>query len=101
MNTTTTKMGRMSPRQWKDLDPAKLNERFGLHLQGLMEAAGLTVADLRMKLARHDFAFTEAAIRHWMRGDHTPSLDAMAALGKIFGLSDYRHVLPQPQKPRE
>jgi hypothetical protein len=40
---------RMSPRQRKNLDLAKLNERFGLHFQGLMKAAELTVAELQTR----------------------------------------------------
>ncbi len=93
---------RMSPRQRKSLDPAKLNERFGAHFQGLIDAAGLTVKELRMRLAQKDHEFSEAAIRHWMRGERYPMPEVMLSLAQIFGLSDYRHVLPpSKQKPRK
>jgi len=100
MNTTATRIKRMSPRQRKTLDPAKLNERFGLHFQGLIDAAGLTVKELRMRLAENGHDFSEAAIRHWMRGAYTPSLDAIEALGAALKLPDYRHVLPPPARNR-
>jgi len=92
----------MSPRQRKNLDPAKLNERFGAHFQGLMQDAGLTVKELRMRLAKQEQHFSEAGIRNWMRGTAFPSPFAMVALAEILELEDWRHVLPpSPQKRRK
>src|SRR5205085_2698283 len=51
MGTERTKIRRM-PQQRRSLDPAKLNERFGLHFQGLIVAAGITVGDLQEQMAQ-------------------------------------------------
>lgn len=96
MRVPTTTILRMSPRQRKILDPAKLNERFGLHFQGLLDATGLDVKELRMRLAKGGHNFSEAAIRNWMRGTAFPSPFAMEALAAVLKVpdADYRHILP-------
>jgi hypothetical protein len=91
---------RMSPRQRKILDPASLNGRFGVHFQGLVDGAGLTVAELRSRLATRNQTMTESGIRKWLRGDTFPSPLMMEVLAEIFGLSDYRDVLPAPPRKR-
>jgi transcriptional regulator with XRE-family HTH domain len=88
-------------RPRRNLDLAKLNERFGAHFQGLMDAAGLTAAELRKRMAGIRIEISEQGIRNWMRGDRYPSAEMMEALARIFGLPDYRHVLPPPHKPRK
>jgi transcriptional regulator with XRE-family HTH domain len=102
MTAGTIRMVRMSPRGRKKLDPTKLNERFGAHFQGLMEAAGLTVTELRKRLAVKGHDFSDSGVRKWMRGDAYPSPEAMISLASIFGLPDYRFVLPYADpRPRK
>ena len=101
MTAATTRISPMSPQKRKPLNPAKLNERFGLHFQGLIEAAGLTVGELQERMTSAGQKISKQGIRHWCRGDAFPSPFAMEALAKIFNLpdvEDYRHVLPPPYK---
>jgi|GEM_PF-6653700 len=101
MRTATIKLARMSPQTRKDLDPAKLNERFGLHFQGLIETAGITVGELEKQMVAAGHKISKQGIRHWTRGDAFPSPFAMETLATIFRLEDYRHVLPPPyRKPK-
>ncbi len=100
MADSKVKMGRMSPRKRKELDPAKLNERCGLHLQSLMDKAGLTVKELQVQLSKRGHDFSEAGIRNWMAGRAFPTPFAMEALAEVFGLTDYRMVLAPPVQER-
>jgi hypothetical protein len=88
------------PQNRRKLDPAKINERFGLHFQSLVVGSGLTVAEIRQQLAMRRQHVSESGLRKWMRGDTCPSLFAIEALGEIFALPDYRHILPPPFRPR-
>jgi ribosome-binding protein aMBF1 (putative translation factor) len=88
---------RMSPHKRKNLNPdGALNERFGLHLQGLIETAGLSISELSKRLG-----ISEQAIRNWTRGQRYPSPEMMERLAGIFELADYRHVLPKPARRKQ
>ena len=97
MRTKAIRIRDMTPQKRKILNPEKLNESFGIHFQRLMEDAGLTVAELRKRLALKGHEFSEGGIRHWMRGGRYPSPEVMQALAKILVVPDYRHILP-PEK---
>jgi hypothetical protein len=92
----------MSPRRRKEIDPATLKGRFGLHFRNLMEISGKTVPELVLHLAVVDeMPVTDSAVRKWMRGEAYPPPEMMVCLARFFGLSDYRHVLPPPAKDRD
>jgi transcriptional regulator with XRE-family HTH domain len=65
-----------------------------------MDDAGLTVGELRMRLALRGHEFSEGGIRHWMRGGRYPTPEVMQALAAILDVPDYRHVLPPAPRMR-
>lgn len=91
---------RMSPRPRKDLDERSLEGQFGKQFQDRMNAAGLSVADLRERLTAHGHKFSDSGVRKWMRGESFPPPDVMLTLAVIFDEDDYRHILPQIRTPR-
>ena len=88
----------MSPRKRKDLSPATCKGRFGAHIRGLVDRAGLTVGELHRHLAQRGFRITESGIRKWLRGEAFPTVEVLELLAGILGLTDYRHILPPPVK---
>jgi hypothetical protein len=89
------------PQKRRKLDPRKLNERFGLHFRGLIEAAGMSVGQIQECMVKAGHKISEQGIRNWTRGTAFPTPFAMEALASIFGLADYRLILPPPQKSRK
>ena len=68
--------------------------RFGVHLRSLMDARGWQTADVAKALAEQGVEIGKPTIQHWLRGGGCPSEDLLEPLGRAFGLSDYRHILP-------
>lgn len=91
---TATKQtrGPMSPKPRKELTAKEKRTprgKFATHLRELLEARGITSAELAKKLD-----IKEPTVRYWLRGETFPDIETLAALGKILGLEDYRQVLP-------
>jgi hypothetical protein len=104
MATTTSTVTRyspkgraVSPRQRKSLDKRKKSDRFAIHLRELMDAKGWQIGDLHEALSQAGVKFDKPAIAKWLRGDSHPHFLQLEALGKAFGLTDYRDVLPPPK----
>ena len=68
--------------------------RFGIHLRSLMDAKGWQTADVAKALAEQGVEIGKPAIQKWLRGDTVPDNEHLRPLGRAFGLSDYRLVLP-------
>lgn len=86
---------RMAARPRKELDPGDLNNAFGLHFRALLDKSGLSVTELRERLAEFGQEFSDSGVRKWMRGESFPTPDVMVTLAEIFRLSDYRDILPK------
>ena len=71
--------------------------RFGIHLRSLMDAKGWQTADVARALAEQGVEIGKPAIQHWLRGGGLPSEELWEPLGTVFGLSDYRLILPPKQ----
>ncbi len=88
----------MTPRKRKELDPDSrdVGIRFAIHLRKLIDARGMTPADLHAKLVEGGTEVSMELVKKWLRGDGFPRPNDLESLGNALDMRDYRFVLPAP-----
>lgn len=71
--------------------------RFGAHFRWLVRAFRLDAREISERFREAGCSVSAAAVGHWMCGNNYPTYEFLEVLGAVFGLEDYRMVLP-PQR---
>ena len=71
----------------KEPDLSTYAGRFAARLRTLREAAGLSVAEARGKLAGKGVDVSESTLRRWERADAVPPVESYPVLAKVYGVA--------------
>jgi hypothetical protein len=68
---------------------------FALHLNKLLSDRSWSVQDFTERCAAHGLTLDDQAVRAWLRAENMPKSHMLRDLGKVLGLKDPRHILPE------
>jgi hypothetical protein len=98
---STSKMKGNMPKKAKRVttkkEAADIGElgHFARHLGILLEQRSITAQDFAAKCRTAGLEVEEYAVRAWLRGENMPKAIILRKLGKVLGLDDPRHILPE------
>ncbi len=90
--------GIMSPRARKPLDPRspKLEVRFAIQLRALVDKRGWGPTEFHQRVQGCGVDVTIEAVKKWLNGGAVPRSQDLEKIAPLFGMADYRKLLPPP-----
>lgn len=68
---------------------------FAVHLAKLLKERELTAKALSDACKAAKIDIEEYSVRSWLRAESMPKSHQLRAIGKVLGLEDSRHILPE------